>query len=232
MPFADDELIDRIAAEQRGVVTRAQLLARGVRRHAIDARVQARRLRPLHRGVYGVGPVAAAYAREMAGLLACGPEAVLSHHSAAWLWRLVPDPGDAPVEVTVPEKDRGRRPGIRVYRTALEPEDVAKLDGIALTTPTRTLIDLATVLASRDLELALAQAERQNLLDRRDLLAIVGKRAGKPGAPLLRDLLAGETGPALTRSEAEERLLMLIRKAQLPPPETNVNIGQYEVDFY
>jgi len=73
---------------------------------------------------------------------------------------------------------------------------------------------------------------RQNLLDRRDLLAPVTRRAGKRGAPLLRALLAEETGPALTRSEAEERLLILIRKAQLPPPETNVHVGNYEVDFY
>jgi hypothetical protein len=63
------------------------------------------------------------------------------------------------------------------------------------------------------------------------LVTLTAARSGRPGAPSLRSLLEEETGPALTRSEAEERFLALIRKAQLLAPETNVFVGEYEVDF-
>jgi len=233
MPYAREDLIERIAAKQRGVVTRAQLLERGVTRHVVDGRVRAGRLHLLHRGVYRVGPVEAPYTRELAGILACGKGAVVSHRNAGWLWKLIPDPGDArPVDLTVPHGWPARRPGIRLHRASLQPDEVTQLDGIPLTTPVRTLVDIATVLPTREVENALAQAERLNLLDRRDLLARLAKQTRKPGTPLLRMLLARETGPAFARSEAEERLLVLIRKAQLPAPETNVRVGSYEVDFY
>jgi very-short-patch-repair endonuclease len=93
------------------------------------------------------------------------------------------------------------------------------------------VLDLATVLSSRDLERVLAQAERLNYLDQRTLQSLATNHAGRPGAPILRALLQQEAGPALTRSEAEARFLALIRKAQLPAPETNVPVGEYEVDF-
>ena len=100
MAASDDEVIEQIAAGQLGLVTRSQLRARGITAHAIAGRVQTRRLRPLHRGVYRVGPVVAPHARELAAVLACGPQAVVSHRSAGWLWQLLSDPGDAPVDIT------------------------------------------------------------------------------------------------------------------------------------
>ena len=232
MPFSDDELIEQLAAGQRGLVTRTQLRARGITAHAIASRVRAKRLRLLHRGVYRVGPVIAPHARELAAVLACGPHAVVSHRSAGWLWQLLPDPGEAPVDISLREGDRGRRRNISVHRVHLREHDVTTCEDIAVTTPRRTLIDLAAVLSSRDLERALAIAERLNLLERRDLLSASAQQAGRPGAPLLRTLLQTDAGPAFTRSEAEDQFLALIRRAQLPAPETNVRVGDYEVDFY
>lgn len=203
MRFSDDEVIEKLAAGQLGLVTRVQLRARGVTRHAIASRVEAKRLRLLHRGVYRVGPVNAPYARELAAVLACGPHAVLSHRSAGWLWQMLPDPGDAaPVDVSLRTGDRGRRPNIRVHRTYLPAADVTTRDSLPLTTPGRTLVDLSAVLALRDLERAMAQAERLNLLERRDLQSLTARHARRSGAPLLRALLQNDAGPALTRSEA------------------------------
>jgi len=233
MPFSADELIEQLAAGQLGLVTRAQLRERGITQRAIATRVQAKRLRRLHRGVYRVGPLVPPHARELAAVLACGPHAVLSHRSAGALWQLLPDPGDAaPVDVSLSKGDRGRRHKIRVHRVSLQAEDVTTRENIPVTSPTRTLVDLAAVLASRDFERVLAQTERLNLLERRDLLSLTTRHAGRPGAPLLRKLLESETGPSLTRSEAEERFLALLRKSQLALPESNVRVGDYEVDFF
>src|SRR4051794_21191015 len=79
-----DTRLARLAANQWGIVTVEQLLACGLSRPAITRRVQAGRLHPLHRGVYAVGHTN--LAREghfLAAVKACGPNAVLSHYSAA-----------------------------------------------------------------------------------------------------------------------------------------------------
>jgi len=230
--FATDRVIDQLAGDQRGLVTRTQLLANGVTRHAIEGRVQARRLRVVHRGVYRVGPVDAPYWRELAAVLACGPKAVLSHRSAARVWQLVSDSGASPVDITLPAGDRGRRPGIRVYRMCVRADEVTESGGIPLTKPSRTIVDLAPMLSSSELEAVLARAERESLLDHDELLALAAERAGRPGAPLMRALLEKDVVPAFTRSEAELRMLALLRKAHLPAPETNVRVGAWEVDFF
>lgn len=59
-----------------GVVARGQLIAVGISRNVIDNRLRAGWLRPMHRGVYAVGPIQSEHAPEAAAVLACGPEAV------------------------------------------------------------------------------------------------------------------------------------------------------------
>jgi very-short-patch-repair endonuclease len=158
---------------------------------------------------------------------------VLSHKSAARLWKLLPDTDDrAPVDVSVTRGDPHRGADIRVHRIAFKKGDVTRLGSIPVTSVKRTLLDLASVLAGRELERVLAQAERMNLIQQRDLRALRTRNAGRRGAQLLRTLLGSEGGPALTRSEAEQRFLALVRKGQLPAPETNVRVCGYEVDFF
>jgi predicted transcriptional regulator of viral defense system len=181
LPFAYDDLIEQLAGVQLGLVTRVQLRAHGMTAHAIASRVRAKRLRQVHRGVYRVGPVEAPHAREMAAVLACGSNAVISHRSAGWLWKLLQDPGDAAVDISLHQGDRGKRPGIRVHRVCLVAEDRTSLDNIPVTTVRRTLIDLSAVLDSRELERAFAQAERLNLLERDELRSMVSGHAGRPG---------------------------------------------------
>jgi very-short-patch-repair endonuclease len=223
------------AARQHGAVSRRQLLAAGVPRHVIDRRVRSGHLRPLHRGVYRVGPVAGPHAREMAAVLACGPGALVSHRSAASLWGLLPPGGDdAAVDLTVACSSRRERPGLRVHRTRWLPaRDATERHGVPVTTPERTLFDLAHILRPRELERALAQGEREGLVERKALRAVVRQRSRSAGVPLLRALLERDDAPpAFTRSEAEERLLALVRRAQLGAPATNVHVEGVEVDFY
>jgi very-short-patch-repair endonuclease len=222
-----------VARVQHGVVTRVQLLGAGLPAHRLERRVRTRRLRPVHRGVYLVGPLVSSRAMEMAAVLACGAGSRVSHRSAARLLGLWDRPPDsAPVEVRVAGCDRGRRPGIRAYRgPALTAGEVVTVDGIPVTSPTRTLLDLASVVGRAELERAVARAERLELVDRADLSALIARGRGRPGIPLLRAVMEQPGGPVLTRSEAEERFLALIRRFRLPPPVVNARVAGYEVDF-
>jgi very-short-patch-repair endonuclease len=201
---------------------------------AIDSRVKAGRLYPLHRGVYLVGhPIPPPFAWEMAAALACGDGAVISHRSAAYVWALLPYPANPrPIHVTVHGRQPGEKPGIRVHRVRhLHPRDVRTCRRIPVTTPARTILDLAGSERFRVFEQARAEAERRRLVTRGHLEAVLERNARRPGVAVLRAALASDAGPAWTRSEAEERFLSLVRSAGLPHPETNVRLGPYEVDF-
>jgi len=228
-----DRVIASIAARQCGVVSRAQLLARGVATTTIKRRLRAGLLRSLHRGVYLVGhskPTRGTW--ELAAVLACGDGTVVSHLSAARLLQLLPYPASPrPVDVTVTGRDV-RRPGIRIHWVrGLEPRDTRMLHGIPATTPARTLLDLATILSPYLLERTIAEAQVRRLVRRRDLLAQLDRNQGRRGTRTLRRLLDLDGGPAFTRSNAERRLLRLLRAAELPIPHVNSRVEGYEVDF-
>jgi very-short-patch-repair endonuclease len=227
-----ERAIADLAARQRGVITRAQLLEAGLTIAAIDHRVRTSRLHSLYRAVYLLGHRSPPEgARELAAVLACGPGAVLSHRSASGLWRLLP-PTRGDVDVTVCGRRCDSKRGIRVHRVAsLEPRDVRKLGGIPVTAPARTILDLAAVVEPRELERALAETETRRLARRSELVALLARVGRRPGVAALRSLVEADRSPALTRSEAEERFLALIKAAELPTPETNVRVGPYEVDF-
>jgi very-short-patch-repair endonuclease len=229
-----DRLIAGFAARQRGVVSRAQLIAAGIHSDAIKLRVRSGRLHTVHRGVYLVGHSAPMDgARELAAVLACAQGAVVSHLSAAHLLKLLPHPAKPrPVDVTVRSRDRARRAGIRIHCVeSLDRRDTRRLHGIPITTPARTLLDLATALPPYMLERAVAEAEVRRLARRSDLADQLARNPGRRGTRILRQTVELEGGPALTRSEAERRLLHLIRTADLPRPEVNARLGRYEVDF-
>ncbi len=188
----------------------------------------------VHRGVYLVGhAVAAEGALEMAALLSSGRGGVISHRSAARLWKL---PSLAswqrPVEVTVPGRDPGRKPGIRTYRVrALDARDVRTVRGMAVTSPSRTVLDLAAILPIEALECALAEARALKLVRDRDVADQLERNRGRKGVAALRRVLDLERGPVITRSAAERRFAALLRAAALPAPEVNVRINRLEVDF-
>ena len=112
-----------------------------------------------------------------------------------------------------------------MHRAALTAADVRRLGGIPVTSPARTILDMAAA-ADPHVESALARALRRNLTTRSELLE---RASTRPGCRLLLPLL--DSGPALTESEAESRLLALIRKARLPEPECNITLGRFVVDF-
>lgn len=228
------ELILReIGAAQHGIVVRAQLLDRGVTARTIDRMVETGRLVVLHRGIYQIGPRPMPRSGEAAAVLACGAECRLSHRSAAVLHELMDRRDHNPaLEVTVPRRQRPRPEGVRVHRVRdLSPDEVTTLDGIPITTPARTLLDIAETMSSREVEQTLARALRMHLVTLEEMRAMVDRHPKHRGAPLLRRLLSAESEPAFTRSEAEEELLDIVRSGKMPRPELNARVLHHEVDF-
>jgi very-short-patch-repair endonuclease len=233
MSRAAEDRISAIAGRQHGLITRSQLLEVGVRTSAITRRARSGRLRRLHWGVFLVGPILPPLGREMAAVLACGPRAHLSHISAGRLWDLlVRRVDDGPVHVRVPGGRGGDRPGIRIHGTEVPMQDEQMvLHGIPVTPPERTLLDLATMVRGKELERAVARAERKGLIDGDGLATLVQRWKGRPGIPALREIAGAGGRIAFTRSEAEGRFLDLVREARLPKPESNLTVHGYEVDF-
>lgn len=176
----------------------------------------------------------------MAATLACGPDAVLSHRSAASLMGIR---GTAAVyvEVSSPGRAGHSRQGIRVRSgDTLAAGDVCVVDAIPCTTLERTIVDLSAVLSRDALEYALHRAQaRPSPLDFRALVALLDRFPGRPGTPRLRSLLGRPAGfsDAEAKSGMERAFLALCRTARLPRARVNAWIplpipaGGLEVDF-
>jgi hypothetical protein len=232
-PAPFDRSVAALAERQHGVISRAQLRALGLRDTAISERAASGRLHRVHHGVYAVGhPALAARGVWMAAVLACGPGAVLSHAAAAALWELRASAATR-IDVTVHRSGRRKRPGLRVHRPRfLPPDEITTLDGIPVTIPARTILDLAAVLQRRPLERVLDNAENAQLTDVPSLVALARAHAGHRGASrLLAALTSHEPGTTLTKSELEERFLALCRAHGLPTPLVNERLEGFEVDF-
>jgi len=229
-----DQEIAALAGRQGGVTARRQLVALGLSASAIDRRVRAGRLHVLHRGVYSVGHrVVGVVGRRWAAVLACGDGAVLSHFSAAAAWDLRAS-ASAAIHVTVGPGGRGRRPGVRLHwRVAQAPDEITELDGLPITTPARTLLDLAANrVRGRPLEAALDRAELLRILDFTELRGLLARHAGRPGTSSLDAMLSRyRAGTVNTRSRLEELIFELCDAHRLPRPNVNTVIEGKERDF-
>jgi very-short-patch-repair endonuclease len=228
------ELVLReLGTAQQGIVAREQLLARGMSVPTIDRLVRVRRVQVRHPGVYQVGPLPLPHAAEHAAILAGGDAARLSHATAARHHGLLPavaNPNE--VEVIMPRRIRRRLEGVRIHRVQdLREDEVTLLHGLPVTTPARTLLDLAETLTQREVEQAYATALRRQLVTPAEMREMLDRHPLHRGASMWRQLLGQRDAPAFTRSEAEEKLLALTRSARLPRPELNATVLGHEVDF-
>jgi len=233
---ARDHEIARLANGQGGVASRAQLIDLGLPAKSIDRRVGDGRLHVIHRGVYGVGHRAIGVAgRRWAAVLALGDRAVLSHGSAADAWDLR-STASGLIHVSVTGRTgRARRAGIRVHRPeVLRGDETATLERLPLTTPARTLLDLAAGgLRGRPLEAALDRAALLRLLDFAELHRLLACYPHRPGSPSLQATLSRYVvGSAETRSVLEELVLELCDRHGLPRPEVSCSIEGRLRDFH
>jgi very-short-patch-repair endonuclease len=221
-----------IAGRQHGLVTRSQLLELGMHRRSIDHRLRTGRLHRIRSRVFAVGsPRIGQLGHWMAAVLACGPDGVLSHGSAGALYE-IQGLTRGPVHVSVPAGRKPRQPGVVVHRRArLEPQDVAIYCGIPVTSIVLTFVDLAATCGRAEIETAVNEADKRDLIDPEALRDALSGYDGWPGVAALRRVLDRATF-TLTDSQLERLLLPIARRTGLPKPLTGVWVNGYKVDFY
>jgi Transcriptional regulator, AbiEi antitoxin len=209
-----DEAIVGLARRQHGVVSTRQILDAGVGPHAIEARVARGWLRRLHKGVYAVGALESTLTAPAGAILATGGRAVISHRTAATIWGIVAAQPQDPVEITLLDARSKGRHGVRVHTGRLATTDIRTRHGLQLTSPARTIRDLAAT-TPHELDRAINEAQILRLVTPKDLQQLLARP--QCGVRALRNAIEHDRG--LTRSEAERRLLRLIEQAGLPAPK-------------
>jgi very-short-patch-repair endonuclease len=233
-----DGEIGALAAQQYGVVSLAQACAAGMTARQIHARVGAGRWELVLPRVYRiVGAVQSDQQSAMAAVMWAGSGALASHATAGRLWGL--DGMRAPkVEVWVPAGRSPRLSAVTVHRgTRLDRADRTVLGSVPLTTPVRTLIDMAGRLEDDRLLAVMEQVFRQELGTPERLSARLRslRSSGRPGLGRLEALLdrRGFGGPLESRLEA--RVWLLLQRSGVPLPVRQhwvaVASGRYRLDF-
>jgi hypothetical protein len=193
MDRSADEALLAFAEEHHGVFRGAHARLCGLSKHQIEGRIELGLWRRLYDDVY----IAAGAPRTWKGALlaACwagGFRAVVSHRSAAALWKLAGGRKTV-VEITCPRWRRAQHAGLVVHEsTRLDGSDLAVIEGIPVTTPERTLLDLGAVCHESVVEMALDKAENTGLVTRESVKATLDRLAkrGRRGAQALRQLHA------------------------------------------
>lgn len=223
-----------LARRQQRCLARWQLLALGYNSRGVENLLETGVLERWFDGVYGVAPVLRddPRARWMAATLTA-PETFLAGASAAAAWGFGRDPR-AFVVVTRPGNAGPRRnDGVLIRRSATLAGNTTVLHGIPITTPERTLIDLAPFLSRRGLARSLREAIRVRATTPVAVLAALGRHPRARGSRLLREVALRYVGLPIerARSDAEALALVVLREAGRPEPRLNVRVAGEEADL-
>jgi very-short-patch-repair endonuclease len=200
-------------------------LALGFSRRAITGRLQRGQLHEVYLGVYVVGVRRISRkGRWMAAVLAAGEGGLLSHRSAARLWGLMPAAAER-IDVTCPPGRVVRRKGIVAHESLIADDEREVVDAIPVTSPFRTIFDLAAVVGKREVERAWHEAEARRLTDRVSLPMLLERYPGRRGTRVLRELLGSGKPVGITRNEFEEAFLALVDAHGLPRPRMNADLA-------
>ena len=213
-----DDHVARLASKQHGVFGREQLLELGATRGVIQRRLLSGRWEILAgKSLRLAGAPPSWRSSLLAACLAWGAGAFASHRAAAALWHLA---GFEPnlIELTVPIHRKRAAPGI-VHRNSLLASDTTIVEAIPVTTPARTLLDIASVVLRDMVEEALDDALRRGLVSMARLRWRLDRSPrGRPGVAVLRSLIDARTSDVVPKSVFETRLLRAINDAGLPHP--------------
>jgi very-short-patch-repair endonuclease len=219
-----------LAHAQGGHVSSEQLRRIGLSRRAIQHRIAKGTLLPVHHGVYAVGHLPTnPLDRAKGALLAAGPRAALGFGSAAAYWgaqkRWV-----QPLELVAATDRRLTRIRVHQSKTLLR-RDIRVVDGLRVTSPARTLLDIAPRLDDKHLTRAVNELRLARRLTLHQLRDIVNRNPRHPSSNRLRAII-GESQREPTRSEIENAFQRLVKRYQLPVPQINVHVAGYRVDAY
>ncbi|HKH65632.1 MAG TPA: type IV toxin-antitoxin system AbiEi family antitoxin domain-containing protein [Solirubrobacterales bacterium] len=226
------QALAELAEAQHGVVSFRQLRELSFSKGHISRAFEAGRLRRIHRGVYAVGHGRLSeHGRCHAAVLACGAGAVLSHHSAAWLWGFLPR---CPEEAAITTPIRGhRRRGIRVHRAAaLSDSDCTSYEEIPVTAAARTLLDLGAVATMRELTSAVDRARRLGRLDLDPLDLLISRHRSTVAAKRLAQALSLYRKPVFDRARSELLFLQALEQQGETLPILNCWVDRWEIDAY
>ncbi len=227
-----DHRISAIATAQRGRVARRQLIAAAISEDMIRTRLRSRYLIPVHTGVYAVAHLGTIpLANETAALLAVGDDAVVSHLTAAVRWELIRHPDGPPIRLTTPHA-RLRRDGIVVHRSrTLTNADIRHHRGLPVTSPGRTVFDLAELRPLGETERALDEALARKLVTLAELHELAKRMNGRSAAGIVTRLITWRTSNTGSRTKWERKAAKAFVAADLPPVEQNVWYLGYQHDF-
>ena len=217
-----------------GVLTTAQLLARGFSESRIRSLVRRGVLSPVGHGVYVRAALAAKvagsradqHALQVASVLAVGPPgAAGSHQSAALIHGLDLLERQAPgVAVTRPPGASPKtRAGVRVHRAALPTSHVTRRGGVRVTSVARTVVDLARSSSFRAGVVTADSALRKQLTTKAALGAVLADCARWPGLTRARQVV--EFSDELSESALESLSRVVFREQRIPPPELQAWVG-------
>ncbi len=221
-------------AKHDSVITRDEALSLGMTRHQIDRMTTSGEWEIVHRAVYRPAsvPVSPRLLLRAASAI-CGPSAVASHLSAAWLLGMTDRPSAVPTLIVAPGKVV-RGAGFRAIRSTHPVRSVYRT-GFRCTLPVRTLVDCAGWVASSDLDDLIDRAIARRVVRADALVIETARLAHHPGLrPFERRLAARALTPAPHPSVLESRMGRLLRSAGLPRPEVELAWGpdrRYRLDF-
>ncbi len=213
-----ERVLKGTASGQYGLITRQQALFNGYPDDEIGRRISAGRLTSLHPGVYYTDSVPPTWRTDvLAAVLAAGPLAVASHRTAAVLYQMDAIWGRM-VEMTVPYLKSPEPEGVVLHRTRRE-NDTPVLEGIPITTPAKTLLDVASTLPYTTLAKATRSALHLGLVTTDALLDTVVKFGGRGvrGTRKYRRVI-GWVAADKSGSPAEIDMAEIIADSQVPTP--------------
>jgi hypothetical protein len=228
MPVDPDRVLADLAAAQHGVFTIGDARLAGLSKDQIDGRVGASWLL-IYDGVYRVSGSPVTWRSNLrAATWAAGEGAAISRRSATAIYDLPTGRRDL-TELTCVRWKRTVRPGLVVHEsTRLDPRDIRLVDGIPVTTPERTVLDIAALHPWPNyLEFVVQAARRKRLLTYESTQSMFDRNArrGLKGVSALREVLERwDPSSRPTESEMETMLLQALRRHGLPEP-----VVQYDV---